>query len=404
MYLLKEDGDQLLKEDGGGILLDRVPPVMWIPVVTPGTLADVLLGPHTPVARLTFLDDDLVTALYTVSSTETDNDDRRLLDGSVSGDRARDSHLSGSVSVAGEAFLPRAASSLVWPERPVLLERGAIVGQTPIYEPLMLGLIEDPTESEGDLRINFAVRDRLTLLSKPFPEAVTFPTGMRGRDLVRSVFELGGFGTSDALYHLDDNGITLVAPQTYDWSDMLVAVIRFAFDIGCDLWDEHDGAHMEPFVDPSTREPAWKFAPGRASVLTSLTVTRRAQAAYNRQLVGGTGVDGYPIWGEAKVTNPADPLFWTEDNDRPAQVEVITGIVATQQMVNAVAWRLLIQRSYYFEEVIAEVAPIPLVKDRRVVHFAGAGVNDRYLVDTFNINLGLGTMRLSSRKARSLSA
>lgn len=405
-YLLKPDGGRLLKSDGGGLLVHEAQPVIWVPVVSPGTLADVLRTHHMPVSRVVFLDDDLVTHLFSVSSTELTHDNRRLLDGSVNGDRFRDNHLAGDVSLVtdGELFNPRAAADLVWPERPVLLERGAVVGQTPIYEPLMLGLIEAPSEQAYSDHIGFSVRSRLTLLSKTYPEPITFDTGTRVRDVVRAVFELGGYGTSDELYDLTAGGITLAAPQTYDSQDtMLASMVRLAFDVGCDLWDAGDGVlHMEPFADPSAVDPTWEFEPGTDSTLLNLKVTRRAQAVYNRQEVGGTGADGYPIWGEAKITDPADPLYWTAASDRPARPYTITGVVATQQMVNAVAQRLLIERSYFLEEVEGEIAANPLVTDRRVVGVVGAGVADRYLIDSFTLGLGPGMMRISSRKARSL--
>lgn len=143
--------------------------------------------------------------------------------------------------------------------------------------------------------------------------------------------------------------------------------------------------------------------PGADSTLIDLTVTRRALAVYNRQRVVGYDASGYPIRGEARVTNPLDPLYWTESNDLPARTYEITGVTATQQMVNAVAQRLLMERSYYEEEVEIVGSPIPLISDRDVVRAAGAGVDDSYLVDSLDMALGQGTMTARSKKVRSLS-
>src|SRR5690349_6734811 len=113
--LLKEDGAQLLKEDGGAILLGEPAPIVFTYVPPTPTLATVLATHHHPVSRLQFLDDDLVTVLFEISSTDPVVDNRRLLDGSVRLSRSLDSHRSAQVSIANtvaQLFSPRTGDSL----------------------------------------------------------------------------------------------------------------------------------------------------------------------------------------------------------------------------------------------------------------------------------------------------
>jgi hypothetical protein len=229
-------------------------------------------------------------------------------------------------------------------------------------------------------------------------------------DAIRAIAELAALGTADDLYALDDGGASLGAARTFDGTSgtMLQAMIKLAMDMGCDLYDSGDGVvTLTPFADPSTLTSQWTFADAPGSQMTALTRTLQdpdsGHQVYNRQIVLGVGPDRYPIRAEARVTNPLDPLFWTPDNDRPAP-PYVSPDVSTQQAANALANRLLIEGATYNEALASSSVPIPLISDRMLVHFTGAGVDDDYYLDTVTIPVGPGAMTMAVRRARSLLA
>jgi hypothetical protein len=395
-FLLKEDGDRLLKEDGGGILLDFIAiPVVVFPTLPP-TLASVLAGSHTPVSKVEFLDSDW-TVLYTATGY--------LVDGSVSKDRSRDSHASASIILVDTdgTLRPRDSGSLVWPNRLVRISRGAVVGSTAQYVELLTGVIDEPGEGHSEGQVSFAVHSRLTLLDVQFSLPVTYPAGQLISEVVREVAESAGFGTEDERYDLEGGGVVLSSALTYDvGANMLQSVVKLAFDAGLDLWDTGSGVlTLRPFTDPALAPIAWDFVPGVNGVLTKLNRKLRALRVYNRQVVEGIGPDGYPIRAVAVVTNPSDPLLWSMTNDRPAPVYFSPNIT-TQAMANSVAARLLYEGALYEESLAGTTVPIPLLSDRDVVRFAGAGVDDSFLLDSVTIPLAKGQMQMQTRRVRSL--
>jgi hypothetical protein len=88
-------------------------------------------------------------------------------------------------------------------------------------------------------------------------------------------------------------------------------------------------------------------------------------------------------------------------NDRPAPVYFSPNIT-TQAMANSVAARLLYEGALYEESLAGTTVPIPLLSDRDVVRFAGAGVDDSFLLDSVTIPLAKGQMQMQTRRVRSL--
>lgn len=355
------------------------------------SLEDVLKRDHDPVSRVRFLDADF-SLLHEVTA---------LIGGSCTMD-GRDTHRSASVTIGAEddTYRPRSLASFVWPNALVQVGRGAIIGTTAQYRTLITGLIDDPKESADSGEVSFSVLSRLTLMERQFGDPVTFSAGERVSVVIRLIAEMAGFGTSDDLYDLTSGGQTLPATVTFDASaEMLRSMVKLASDAGCELYDTGDGVlTMRPFVDPSTVEPVWDFD----TTLVSLDRSLQSLGVYNRQDVIGVGPDGYPVHGRAVVTNPADPLYWTTSNDRPAPV-YRPAFPVTQQMANAIAKRKLID-SALFEESIGASASFSLVDDRDVARFAGAGVDDKFLLASVTAQLGPGTMSLTTKRVRSLIA
>lgn len=359
------------------------------------TLEETLKTHHTALVRVQFLDDDQVTVLAEATGAE--------LDTSVTMD-GRDVHRTASVSLAaeGDTYRPRSPASLVWHNRIVGIDYGALVNGVAQYVRVVTGLIDEIEEAEESAVVSFTVLSRLSLADKQFGTPVTYQAGERVGVVIRAIAERAGFGTSDDLYDATSGGQTLAQAVTFDASaNMLASMVRLAQDAGCDLYDTGDGVlTLRPFVDPSTLTPAWDF--GDNTTLTSLRRSLKAIGVYNRQDVVGVGPDGYPVSGRAVVTNPDDPLYWTPANDRPAE-EYHPLFPITQQMAVAIARQRLFGSALYEESIAASSSLVPLVKDRDVVRFAGAGVGDTFVLDSVTLP-SRGTMSMITRRVRSLLA
>jgi hypothetical protein len=381
------------------IVIEAVNPFPILPL----TLAEALRRHQTPVARLTFIDADLETVLYTASG--------EINGGAVSTDRTRNINRSGSVELANASglFTP-ASSGLVWSNRLVRIERGVLIGEAAQYAELMTGVIDEWQIEEGSGVVSFNVWSRLHLADQTFGAPVTLPAGTDVADAVRAIAGLAGLGSSDAFYDLDSGGAQLASARTYDSSsNMLDAMIKMAFDSGLDLYDDgHGRLVLHPFVDPSTVSPVWTFAPGELSVLTGARRSGRAIRSYNRAVVVASGPDRYPIRAEARVLNPDDPLYNPPDGsgpvgDRPRPIYTSSDI-STQSAANSVAQRLLVEGALYEEQIALSSVPIGLLSSRSVVEVQAAGVSDNFLLDKTQCPIGKGSMPLESRRVRSLLA
>jgi hypothetical protein len=378
----------------------------------PQSLEAVLRSHHTPVARLLFMGSDLETILHAVEAAPG-GDNQWLLSGNVSMERARNIHRQASVSLVNQTgqYSPVDAASLVWPNRLVRIERGARIVGVAQYSALITGVIDDWTVDGESGEVKFSVWSRLHLADQQFSIPTTYPTGLPVAVAIRAIAELGGLGTTDALYDLHDGGLTLPEPRVYDMDDnILASMIRLAFDNGLDLYDDGAGVLvMHPFVDPSTTmTDAWHFRTGADATMTAIERRGRAGILYNRAVVVSIGGDRYPIRAEARVLNPVDPLYNPVDGtgpvgDRPRPIYT-TSDATGQQAANDLATRLLIEGALYEESIAAAAVPIPILGDRDVVRFTAAGTDDRYLLDSIDIPIGPGTMRMTTRRVRSLIA
>jgi hypothetical protein len=392
--LLTEEGGLLQQETGGGLLLDSSPPLNTFPRPTP-TLASVLRGQHTPVSRVLFLDTDLATVLHEVPA--------KLLSGSVTMERSRDTHRSASVSLVNDdgTYTPATPASLVWTNRIMAVERGAMVGNSPQYVRLITGVIDEPSWEDFSGAVSFNVWSRLHLADQQFPGPVSFGAEERVSLVIRAIAELAGLGTSDDFSSLTTGGQTLGQPRTFDSeANMLASMVKLAFDAGCELYDTGAGVLvLRPFVDPTTVTPAWIFTPG--DVLLSNQHSLKAQPGiYNRATAIGASPDSYPIRGEWKVTNPTDPLYWRPDFDKP-RPPYISADITTQQMANAVALRLGIEGASGEETSGAASVPIPLLlRDGRPVVSYGA---EPFLLDRVTCPITMGAMSMDSTRVRALT-
>lgn len=372
-----------------------VPPVPPTPFVNP--LIDALKGSHTPIARLEFLGADLNSVLYTVEA--------QFLNGSVTTDRTSDTYSSGSIEVVNDnGSLAVDLAGYIWPDRPVRVSRGAIVDGAPILVPLITGIVTEPKDGMATGSVGFSIASRFTLAQRQFPVMTTIAAGTTGKAAIRALLELGGFGTADTLYDLDDGGYIVPVDRTFATNDeILGSAIKWSFDMTCDLWPTGAGvAKMRPANALEQLVVAWDFADENEATLVNLGHSIHSARRYNRQTVTGRGPDGYDVSATAVISNPADPLFWSESFDLPAPDYFSADLADTTSCV-AVAERLLFENATYEEAIEADTIPIPLVSAGDLVSFSGAGYADSYLLDSASIPVYKGVMRMQTRKVRSVT-
>lgn len=364
------------------------------------TFAETLATHHAPLSRVEFLAADLDTVLGTL--------DGRLVSGSVTTDRTTDTYASASVDAVTvdnrvDAATRDLLTSLIVASRPVRISRGALVNGVPILKPQITGLITDDEDDDPSAHVSFSVSSRLSIAKRKFQGVTTIAEGVRVRDAIRQLLELGGLGTSDELYDLDDDVQSVTVARTFDTSDeILGAAIKWAFDYGLDLLVDGSGVViMRPSIDAAAAAVAWDFAPGPVRTLVALRRrTRGVSQLFNRQRVYGRGADGYDVMGEARVTDPASPLYWRVDFDLPAEPYSSPDITTVAQC-ETVAARLLFENNTLEETRSADVVPIPLISAGDVVMFSAAGLGDRFLLDSTTLPIYKGSMRLQARRVQS---
>lgn len=359
----------------------------------PAEIAAALRGNHRYASRLLFLSADLETVLHEVPG--------RLLDGSVEMQRGREVRRSARVTLLddGTLYAPLSPASLVWPNRPVRIERGVYVGTAPTYVPLITGLLDEPSVSEREGKVGFTVWSRLRLADQQFTEPVVFEAETRLRAVIRRICELAGMGTADTLYDLEDGGTTLGAIRVVVEADnMLRTAHELAFAHGLELYDDGLGRTvLRSHIDPATVAVAWDFAPGALSTLNELERTLQGRPVYNRARVRSLAPDGYPLYAEAVVTNPQDPMFWTPATDRPGPLRVIEESLS-QFALNAVARALLIEGALADEVGQGSSSPLPGLEAGEVVTQAGV----RARLDSVTHPLRGGSTTFGWTSARSL--
>ena len=410
MFLLKEDGGKLLKEDGGGILLGAAtaPVVLYVFPVPAATLESVLASQrYDPVIRIQIMEGDLSSVIHEVPMA--------VISGSVSRDRRRTVTAQGVVALVNEDGLYDAVnpSSLIWPGRIVRVERGAVVDGTPTYRPLMTGLLSKPAYRYGESAVSFTVWSRLRLLDRPFPLPLSFAAGTSLATVVRTVCELGGLGTSDALYDLSDNGAALQVPRSFDVTEnMLSELSTFCFDHGLDGPYDNGLGHtiLRPFTAPTEQDVAWTFAPGQFSILNDLewSLEERGPVVYNRQDVVGVAPDRYPVYGSWRDLNPSSPTYNPVDGsgplgDLPAP-PYVSADIHTAFVANQVAVALGYERGLADLPIRARAVPIPMLTERDVVRFSSASLDETARLDTISWPLGPGESELTAQGVRPLVA
>lgn len=371
--------------------------LIFVNVVPPPTFASVLSGHHAPISRVEFLAADLDTVLGTL--------DGRLVNGRVTTDRASDTYSGASIeavtktnAITLDAATIALLDSLIVSNQPVRVSRGVYVDGAPVLTPLITGIIADPQSSLSSGSVQFAIASRLSIARRQFSGPTTIAADLSGKTAIRQLLELGGLGTSDALYDLDDGGFVVAVARTFDTNDeILGSAVKWAFDMACELSVTGSGVvRMRPFVDLSATTPAWDFAPGQVRTLLDLGRQQKSRQLYNRQTVYGRGPDGYSVMGEAKVTNPASPLYWRPDFDLPAP-PYTSADLSTATACEAVAARLLFENNTLEETLAADVVPVPLISAGDVVSFSVAGLG-HFLLDSTSMPIYKGAMRIQTRR------
>ena len=359
---------------------------------------------HRRAARVTVLD----AALQPVA--EISGTAGVSVDGRVSMDRTRDVRRVCDFALANleGAFTPASAYDLLYWNRLVRLERGVYVTPTEV-EWFTLGtfVIDTPRVDVSTRGSTVQVQgsDRLSILGgSRFTAPVTYTAGTRLYAVIQDIAVDGGFGGD--LYRLDDGGKTLAADRTYaEQEERLVAIHDLARDYALEAaCDPFGYLVLRPYVQPTSVAVAWDLVAGEEALILGLAKQWSKQRLYNHVVVTGEAADQSPVRGEAMVLNPAAPHYiYGGLGDRP--YFLTSAMITTTGQANEAAAALLPQVGLIEERIDLPAVVVPILEEGDVVRVVEplSRTDDRYVIDTVQMPLGAGTLRLGTKVVRPLT-
>jgi hypothetical protein len=366
---------------------------------------------HTRTARVVSLASNLVE----LESYELDTS--ILIEGSVSVDRNRAQRRTVSARIAN----PEGAYSPIDLEGPfgllqlVRIDRGISLPTGTEWVPLGVFVVENPrpSVSAGASTLTFQGTDRTKILAdSTFSAPRSFGAGTRVSDIIRSLAEEAGMGTLDELYNLDDDSSKI--SDTVSWPEemsRLDACLELAAAHALELFPDPDGILvLRPIPDPNTAPVAFEFAPGETSIMTGIESERSASQLFNRVVVVGESANFGPFRGEARDLNPASPIYNPVDGtgpvgDRPAPI-IRSALIGSSLQAQQVARAELPKVALIEESVYVTMAPHPALdaSDIVLIDETLTRSGGRYMIDTLEVPIGAGTMSMTTKRVRSLSA
>lgn len=185
-------------------------------------------------------------------------------------------------------------------------------------------------------------------------------------------------------------------------ADPWAAVQKLATAAGFFARFDADGTFRTgPIVDDFDT-PVWTYA-NETVTIERLELADDDTEAYNGVIVIGDGSFLlFPVRGEAWIEDPADPLYrYGSYGERPLIVR--NGFVATEDQANAAAAAQLNLLPGSGEIVTWNAAPNPAheLGDVFAVTLPDAGIDDRWVLDAYSLDLATGAMSGTTRKRRS---
>ena len=185
-------------------------------------------------------------------------------------------------------------------------------------------------------------------------------------------------------------------------ADPMVAAHKLAAAAGFFVRFDANGAlRTGPIVDDFD-DVAWDYS-GNAVTFDGLEISDDDGEIYNGVIVIGDGSFLlFPVRGEAWIEDPADPLSRNGPlGERPLIIR--NGLVATEDQANAAAAAELNLLPGGGEVTTWTAAPNPAheLGDVFAIELPAAGIDDRWVLDAYTLNLATGAMSGTSRKRRS---
>ncbi|MEM9610184.1 MAG: hypothetical protein AAGA99_22375 [Actinomycetota bacterium] len=199
-------------------------------------------------------------------------------------------------------------------------------------------------------------------------------------------------------------GATVEADTAYTvGADPAAAGRKLAAAAGSYVRFDADGRlRIGPITDDFD-EIVWSYA-GDAVTLEDLEQSDDDEELYNGVVVIGDGSFLlFPVRGEAWIDDPSDPLNRARIGERPKIIRNAT--VATDAQATAVAQAELNLLPGGSEVIVWDVAPNPAheLGDVFDAQLTSAGIDDRWVLDAYTLNMDTGAMRGTTRKRRSAS-
>lgn len=172
-------------------------------------------------------------------------------------------------------------------------------------------------------------------------------------------------------------------------SDPWEAAQKMATSIGAELYFDVEGVCvLRPIPDPATDPVVWTYAEGAEATILHVEKKSSDERTYNHIIVTGESSNAPPVRAEAKDDDPSSPTYYLGDyGDVPYFYK--SAFITTQAQAQAVADALLLRTLGVVEQVnfTAIVNPAHEVGDIIEITRGRAGINARYVLTDFNVNL-----------------
>ena len=371
------------------------------------TFLRTLTAGHRSEARLMVLD-PLTFDVRAVLSGE----DGYTLEGTVNMSRNRTIRRTCEVVIAnpGGSLTPRVLGDLLHVNSLIRLERGVYLDpDTPEWMVLGHFLLGRPRVEVLPFGATVAVQgeDRAKLLVRSrFTVPTTYAAGTRLAHVFAT--EAGVAGMGSTRYRLDDLGKTLSRSRTFEEDEVRSEeLVGLARDYGLELYVDADGfLACGPPPDPVSAPIAWSFAPGDTAIMLGITKEWTDDRLYNHVIVTGESADpSIPlVRAERMDTNPASPAYINGPlGDR--LYRYTSPMITSAAQAAEVAASLLPEVALLEESISLPTVPNPTLEpgDAITISEPLSATEDRYLIESIALPLGLGEQTLETRIARPLT-
>jgi hypothetical protein len=178
---------------------------------------------------------------------------------------------------------------------------------------------------------------------------------------------------------------------------------KLAEAAGCELYVGPTGAYtLRTIPDPGTAPIVWDYREGVDATILAVSKSLDDEQTYNGVIVSGETPElGAPVTAAAWDDDPTSPTYRFGPFGQVPEF-FTSSLITSQAQATATAEALLRRKLGAVEDVRFDAIPNPAHEAGDVVRVLvdAARVDGRYVLESFSVPLGPGTMTITTRKRR----